>query len=163
MSRKTAAEQRKENLDRLKELAEAANAPGKDQAKQALDSIQQQESPVGPRSTDVPPESPDENQPVVSTPTSKVEAPKRASQPTEILSAAKNKAEKISISLHPQDQDRLSKIENALRSKGLIGRSASTSFLLKVALASFDETKVRDLKSISDSIHAQDQRGKWMK
>jgi hypothetical protein len=164
MSRAKAAEQREENLNRLKALAEAANAPGKDQAKQALDVIErEQPSTKDPALAVISPP------PVVETPTtgpesaSKGEPRKQVQQLKTELPSINTKAEKISISLHPQDQERLSKIENALRSKGLVGRSVSTSFLLKIALASFDEAKVRDLKSIAESIQAQDQRGKWMK
>lgn len=72
------------------------------------------------------------------------------------------KAEKISVSLHPQDQERAEKVEDALRKAGLIPRRAPTSFLLKVALAAFDEKSVDDIKSIVEEVRAQDGRGKWM-
>ena len=54
------------------------------------------------------------------------------------------------------------KVEDALRKAGLIPRRAPTSFLLKVALAAFDEKSVDDLKSIVEEVKAQDGRGKWM-
>jgi len=72
------------------------------------------------------------------------------------------KAEKVSVSLHPIDQERAERVEDALRKAGLVGRRAPTSFLLKIALAAFDENKVEDLAAIVEKVRSQDGRGKWM-
>ena len=70
------------------------------------------------------------------------------------------KAEKISISLHPEDLERLEDFENELRKAGLVGRRAPTSFLLKVALAALDYGNLKGLAGAVAEITAQDGRRK---
>ncbi|MFC7339521.1 hypothetical protein ACFQY0_20180 [Haloferula chungangensis] len=70
------------------------------------------------------------------------------------------KAEKISISLHPEDLERLESFENGLRKAGLVGRRAPTSFLLKVALAALDFGNLKGLSGAVAEITAQDGRRK---
>lgn len=141
MSKKTAAKQRDEAREKLMALASASTAPGQEQAQKALNETR----PPAASSAVAPPQlTPDR-------------------QDSDISGSAvqdAGRAEKVSVSLHPQDQARLMKVENALRARGLIGRNAPTSFLLKIALASFSEET--DLERVIAEVKSQDQRGKWM-
>ena len=91
--------------------------------------------------------------------------PKRKT-PVEVVEKAsaiaigEGKAEKISISLHPEDLHRLENFENGLRKAGLVGRRAPTSFLLKVALAAIESADVSGLGVAVAEVTAQDGRRK---
>lgn len=111
--------------------------------------------------------------PVVQAPPKKKKAPtakqpvKRAQtpepKPDAVVAQAgegEGKAEKISISLHPEDLERLENFENGLRKAGLVGRRAPTSFLLKVALAALDYGELEGLSGAVAEITAQDGRRK---
>jgi hypothetical protein len=162
MSKGSASKQRDEARERLKALASAPTAPGQSQAARALEKsepkakatksvpakkpVSKESAPRAAVAETVPPETSGEK------PEAKPKKPK----------VVHERAEKISISLHPQDQVRAERVEDALRKAGLIPRRAPTSFLLKVALAAFDEKKVEGLPEIVEKVRSQDGRGKWM-
>lgn len=93
-----------------------------------------------------------------------VEADVPVSQPkkkTPSAAAAKGggggKAQNMGLSLHPADLERIYLVESALRKAGIKGRS-STSLLIKLALATFDASKVENLVEIYEQLEAQDGR-----
>ncbi|MCB1099217.1 MAG: hypothetical protein KDN22_26845 [Verrucomicrobiae bacterium] len=151
MTKGNASKERDEARERLMAMAAAPTAPGQNQAAKALQ--QQEEKPKVATTTKV-------STPQVESKAAAVVAEKKPK--TKKRSVVHEKAEKISVSLHPQDQERAEKVEDALRKAGLIPRRAPTSFLLKVALAAFDEKNVEKLKEIVEEVRAQDGRGKWM-
>lgn len=67
------------------------------------------------------------------------------------------KLEKITISLHEADLDRLDEIENALRKAKVPGRGIATSTLIKIAIAGFkaDSSKLLELLEM---VKGQDRR-----
>lgn len=155
MTKGNASKERDEARERLMAMAAAPTAPGQNQAAKALQ--QQEEKPKVATAT--------------TTTTTKVSTQQVESKAAAVVaekpktkkrSVVHEKAEKISVSLHPQDQERAEKVEDALRKAGLIPRRAPTSFLLKVALAAFDEKDVEKLRGIVEEVKAQDGRGKWM-
>ena len=137
--------------ERLAAMMSSKESPGSKQAEVAVKKKAEivlpvePEKPVGPK---------------VEVSQNKEQVKKNSSKKSKV---EQGRAEKISVSLHPADQVRAEKIEETLRKKGLIARRAPTSFLLKVALASFDPNKVENLDQIVDEIKSQDGRGKWMK
>jgi len=149
---KNSATDREALKAQLFKLASKPDSPGSDQAKRAVKKAAAKpgvtrESKLQPKPVEK-----------VSEPKAKP-APKKKVRPVEV---GEGKAEKISVSLHPIDQERAELVEDALRKAGLVGRRAPTSFLLKIALAAFDANKVDDLKAIVEGVRAQDGRGKWM-
>ena len=163
MSKGTASKQRDEARERLKALASAPTAPGQSQAARALEKPEAKAKPVPkPASSASTKKSTAAASAEVEATAAAVEKPKAKPTPKKPNTALHEKAEKISVSLHPQDQVRAERVEDALRKAGLIPRRAPTSFLLKVALAAFDEKNVEGLPEIVEKVRAQDGRGKWM-
>ena len=137
MSRAKASKERDEIRDKLRALSVSDTAPGKDQAAKAL-TVEKEEAvavvPKGPSQRDGKP---------------KPSAKKR--------SVTLKPVEKIGVSLYPEDYARIEKVENALRKAGLIKRRAATSFLLRVAVATFDEN-TENLAGIVEELQSQDGR-----
>jgi len=151
MNKGTASKERDAMKEQLAAMMSSNKAPGTEQAERA---VQKKEIPKAAKKKSILKKRPDSN-------------PKRKTQPK--LEKAgmpkrvgEERAEKVSVSLHPTDQDNAELIEDALRAAGLISRRAPVSFLLKVALASFDPSKVDDLEEVVNSIKSRDGRGKWM-
>ena len=160
MSKGTASKQRDEARERLKALASAPTAPGQSQAARALEKPEAKAKPVPkPASSASTKKSTAAASAEVEATAAAVEKPKAKPKKPKVVH---ERAEKISVSLHPQDQVRAERVEDALRKAGLIPRRAPTSFLLKVALAAFDEKNVEGLAEIVEKVRSQDGRGKWM-
>jgi len=135
VKKSSAARARDEARERLKTLTTSESAPGLEQASRALERAQEPPKPGG---------------------AGKGRSVKK--KPVKDLIPAHNgKAEKVSVSLHPQDQAHVAAVEDVLLDKGLIARRAPTSFLLKVALAAF-VAKGKDLGKIVKEIQGQDGR-----
>ena len=136
--------QRDEAKKALADMMSSTSAPGTDQAKNtAVEALPKIEA-----DTKKSPSDPKRNPPV--------EVVEKASA----IAIGEGKAEKISISLHPEDLDRLENFENGLRKAGLVGRRAPTSFLLKVALAAIENADVSGLGVAVAEVTAQDGRRK---
>jgi len=170
MSKKTTKKKAASERDALKSLlagkATAPDAPGRNQAKTALEETPKPEvkapepEPVG--VAPVPVETPEPEEPK---PAPVAEVAEAAPEPKVKTKKAKTKkgggglAKNTSISLHPADEDRLDAIEAALRKKRVVGRNTPTSFLVKVALAAVDLSGV-DLEAAVDAVREQDNRYK---
>ena len=70
-----------------------------------------------------------------------------------------SRLEKITISLHGEDLDRLDKIEEALRKEKVPGRVISTSTLIKIAIAGFEGDSEK-LMGLFEKVKGQDRRKK---
>jgi D-alanyl-D-alanine carboxypeptidase len=146
----------------LAAMMSSSSAPGAEQAERAVKVQSEspkapeksQDSKVKPKTKRVPKKAA-KKAPTKPKPKAAVKTQKPISR------GGEEKAEKISVSLHPTDQDNAELIEDALREAGLITRRAPISFLLKVALASFDPSKVKNLPEIVQTIKAKDGRGRW--
>jgi hypothetical protein len=137
----------------LAAMMASASAPGIEQAQIATrQKEQKQEEPESAVAKNV------EVTPVVASET-KPDLKEEPKEP-EVLAMGEGKAEKISISLHPADLIRLEEVEDALRKSALIPRRAPTSFLLKVALAAFDQSQTKRLVEAVAEVNAQDGRRK---
>ena len=136
MKKSSAARARDEARERLKTLTTSESAPGLEQASRALEKAQEAPKPGGAGRKD------------------RSAKKKPLKEP---IPAHNGKAEKVSVSLHPQDQAHVAAVEDVLLDKGLIARRAPTSFLLKVALAAF-VAKGKDLGKIVKEIQGQDGR-----
>jgi hypothetical protein len=150
MSKRNSAAERDALLAQMIEMSTKPDSPGSEQAKKAVrkKAVEEKEAEV------------------LRNPAQEVvEAETKLSlvHKKKVSKRREEKAEKVSISLHPIDQERAERVEDALRKAGLIARRASTSLLLKVALAAFDPSKVEDLPGLVEEIKSQDGRGKWMK
>jgi len=90
---------------------------------------------------------------------SKPPAPKKSVKPQKSSppSSPGGKLEKITISLHEADLERLDQIEGTLRKAKVPGRSIATSTLIKIAIAGFeaDSKKVLELLEL---VKGQDRR-----
>lgn len=71
--------------------------------------------------------------------------------------ATAGKLEKITISLHAADLNRLDEIENALRKAKVPGRGIATSTLIKIAIAGFEADSKR-LMELLELVKGQDRR-----
>ena len=117
-------------------------APGQDQAKSAVEKSKTSAEKKSKDSTSA-------TEPKV------VEAKKEKIKPKKTI--GKGKAQNMGLSLHPADQDRIYKIEEAVRRAGIKGRP-STSMLIKLALATFDSKKIDNLVEVYEQLEAQDGR-----
>lgn len=141
----------------LAAMMSSTSAPGAEQAQRATEA---QSAPAKPK-TDAKPAPKKKSSAVKKSATPPAKAKPRTKRASAKKRAGEEKAEKVSVSLHPTDQDNAELIEDALRDAGLITRRAPISFLLKVALASFDPQKIDDLPEVVASIKARDGRGRW--
>ena len=135
MKKSSQAAARDEARERLKMLTTSESAPGLEQASRALQKAQEPSKPAG----------------------GGEDKPAKKKPPKAPVAVQEGKAEKVSVSLHPQDQAHIAALEDVLLDKGLIARRAPTSFLLKVALAAFVE-KGKDLAKIVNQVQEQDGR-----
>ncbi len=125
----TPAKQRDASLDRLSKLGSMMESPSAPGQEQAAKAIKKKAK--------------EESKP---TPKPKREKVK-----------PKAKAQNMGLSLHPADQDRIYKIEEAVRKAGIRGRP-STSLLIKLAIAAFDPSKVDNLRALFEELESQDGR-----
>lgn len=132
----------------LADMMSSSSAPGTDQAKStAVEPISEIEAAP-------------KNLAKKSFPDTKPKPPVKAVKKASVIAAGEGKAEKISISLHPEDLERLESFEDGLRKAGHIGRRAPTSFLLKVALAAIEGADANKLGIAVAEVTAQDGRRK---
>ena len=130
----------------LADMMSSSSAPGTDQAKNTA-------VEPSPKIEAIP------KKPVKKSPSDpKPKPPVKKVEKTSGVATGEGKAEKISISLHPEDLERLENFENSLRQAGHIGRRAPTSFLLKVALAAVELRDVSKLGIAVAEVTAQDGR-----
>lgn len=147
--------QRDAAKEALAAMMSSTSAPGTEQAQKA--SVEKPAPAVqAPLGKEIPRGNPSVKVVPASAPKKKTVPAATASQ----IGEGEGKAEKISISLHPEDLERLENFENGLRKAGLVGRRAPTSFLLKVALASLDPQNLSGLAGAVAEITAQDGRRK---
>ena len=138
---KTPAKNRDASLEKLQALMDSPTAPGQDQAKKAVE-----KSKVPAKNK------PKDSSNVVE---AKVAEPKKKTKPKK--TAGEGKAQNMGLSLHPADQDRIYEVEAAVRKAGIKGRP-STSLLIKLALATFDPSKIDNLAEVYEQLESQDGR-----
>ena len=171
MSKATASKERDAMKAQLAAMMSSTKAPGTEQAERAVqkkDKTKAKAQPK-PRSKSIKKVTKTDAKKVKASTKPKVKAKSetkpisRSSIELQGREAGEERAETVSVSLHPTDQDNAELIEDALRAAGLINRRAPISFLIKVALASFDSEKMDNLEEVVASIKSRDGRGKWMK
>lgn len=157
---KKPAQERDEMRARLAAMSSSTAAPGQAQAKRAMTTA---EDPTPePKPTPAPeaqPASTNTQKPAAST-SSKVRVVKKPAAKKSSGGAVQGEqpVERCSVQLYREDIGRLDAVEKALRKQGLIGRSVSTSMLVRVALAVFDDGK--DLSEIAQRMKELDGRGR---
>lgn len=157
---KKPAQERDEMRARLAAMSSSAAAPGQAQAKRA---ITQPDDPPKEAKPSPPPREPAATttaQEPAASPSSKVRVVKKPAAKKSSGGAVQGEqpVERCSVQLYREDIGRLDAVEKALRKQGLIGRSVSTSMLVRVALAVFDDSK--DLSEIAQRMKELDGRGR---
>ena len=144
-SKSTAAKERDSMKAKLAAMVSSPKAPGTKQAERALkpESAKKEAKPSKPDGGASPSAS----------------SPKK---PKAKRAKMRGKAEKVSVSFHPEDLQRLEEVDDQLRTAGVITRRAPVSLLIKVALAAFDAKRVENIDEIVADIKSQDGRGKWL-
>lgn len=158
---KKPAQERDEMRARLAAMSSSSAAPGQDQAKRAMTNAEEPkpEAKVTPASQEQPAD-PVPQESSASSPATRVRVSKKPAVRKSSGGAVQTEqpVERCSVQLYREDLKRLDDVEKALRKQGLVGRSVSTSMLMRVALAVFDETT--DLSGIAQRMKELDGRGR---
>ena len=89
-------------------------------------------------------------------------SPKKQNATKEVDPLDEVPLEKISVQLYAEDVEALDRVEATLKQHGLLGRTTPAAWLLRVAVAHFNESTARGgLERTMKSIKAKDGRGKW--